>query len=67
MAKNGTEKVGENVEFSISSGILTITVDLKKKGRPSASGKTTVVASTLGNVELPCKGSIKMGINIYKK
>ena len=58
----------ENIKTEISSkGILTITIDLKKKGRLSKSEKTIVIASTLGNVDLEGNKRIfKFGLNIYK-
>ena len=58
----------ENIKTEISSkGILTITIDLKKKGRLSKSEKTIVIASTLGNVDLEVgKRIFKFGLNIYK-
>jgi len=46
--------------------VLTITVDLSKKGTPSSTGKSLVIASTQGNV--PVEGSdVIVGLNVYKK
>ena len=37
----------KNVEMTVAGNILTIKVDLSKEFGPSASGKTTIIASTL--------------------
>lgn len=47
--------------------MLTITVDLSKKGTPSASGKTLVVASTKGNQKIDGEGDFVVGLNVYTK
>jgi len=56
----------KNVELKIDGNILTIKVDLTKEFGPSSSGKTTIVASTEGNVSLPDRDE-KLGLNVYKK
>jgi hypothetical protein len=57
----------QNVEMTLSKdGILTIKIDTKKNLGPSASGKTIMVASTKGNVAVPGKEEVKIGINCYK-
>lgn len=56
----------KNVEMSVSGNILTITVDLSKEFGPSASGKTTIIASTEGNVSIPNRDE-KVGLNVYRK
>jgi hypothetical protein len=40
----------KNVELSLDGNILTIRVDLSQTFGPSSSGKTTIIASTEGNV-----------------
>src|SRR5579875_1487574 len=42
----------KNVEMRVDGNILTIKVDLTKEFGPSSSGKTTIVASTEGNVDV---------------
>ena len=54
----------KNVEVKIDGTKLTITVDTSKSFGPSKSGKTTIIASSEGNVEIA--PGIKMGLNIYK-
>ena len=56
----------KNVDLSITGNVLTITVDLSKEFGPSVSGKTTIVASTEGNVSVLGREE-KIGLNIYKK
>lgn len=56
----------KNVELSLTGTVLTITVDLSKEFGPSSSGKTTIIATTEGNVSIPGREE-KLGLNIYKK
>ena len=60
------DRVMKNVEMKIDGNILTITVDLSKEYGPSSSGKTTIIASTEGNVAVPNRDE-KIGLNVYKK
>jgi hypothetical protein len=57
----------KNVEMKVEGNILTIKVDLTKEFGPSSSGKTIIIASTEGNVAIPEKEEVKIGLNIYKK
>jgi len=57
----------KNVEMKMEDNMLTIKVDLTKEFGPSASGKTIIIASTEGNISIPDKDEIKIGLNIYKK
>jgi hypothetical protein len=56
----------KNVDLKIEGDILTIKVDLSKEFGPSASGKTTIIASTEGNVAVPDRDE-KIGLNVYRK
>jgi hypothetical protein len=57
-----------NVTQSIKGTILTIQVDLSKTFGPSASGKTTMIASTQGNQKLPAPhDQVSFGLNVYTK
>lgn len=56
----------KNVEMTVSGNILTIKVDLTKEFGPSASGKTTIIASTEGNITIPEREE-KVGLNVYRK
>ena len=57
----------KNVEMTVTENILTIKVDLSKEFGPSASGKTIIIATTSGNVEVPGAEDKKIGLNIYRK
>ena len=57
----------KNVEMSLEGNILTIKVDLSKEFGPSASGKTIIIASTEGNVPIPEREDVKVGLNVYHK
>lgn len=54
----------KNVEFKIDKNILTIKIDLSKRFGPSKSGKTTIVATTEGNIDVG--GNVKLGLNAYE-
>ena len=56
----------KNVEMTVAGNILTIKVDLTKEFGPSASGKTTIIASTEGNITVP-EREAKVGLNVYRK
>lgn len=55
----------KNVEIQVEGNILTLRVDLSKEFGPSTSGKTTIVASTEGNVSVP-DHEVKVGLNVYR-
>ena len=57
-----------NVNTKIVGKTLTITVNLDEDHGPSASGKTTMIASTQGNMKLPAPfAEVQVGLNVYKK
>jgi len=56
----------KNVELTVEGTLLTIKVDLSKDFGPSSSGKTTIIATTEGNVNVPEREE-KVGLNVYKK
>ena len=55
----------ENIKVTVKDGILTMVVDLKHRGELSGSGKSTIVATTSGNIPIPGYEEVKMGVNIY--
>jgi hypothetical protein len=57
----------KNCEMKLAGNILTITVDISKNFGKSSSGKSEIIASTEGNISVPEKEDIKIGLNIYKK
>jgi hypothetical protein len=56
-----------NVVMSREGDVLVVKVGLAKTFGPSRSGKTTVVASTEGNIAVPGDNAIKVGLNVYRK
>ncbi len=57
----------KNIEMKVEGKILTIQIDLSQEFGRSSSGKTTIVASTEGNISVPDNEEIKIGLNVYKK
>jgi hypothetical protein len=56
----------KNVEMSVEDNKLIIVVDLNLEFGLSSSGKSITVASTEGNVAIPGRDEIKIGLNVYK-
>jgi len=56
----------KNVDFTIEGNILTIKIDLSKEFGPSSTGKSIVIATTEGNVQLPNREE-RLGLNVYRK
>jgi hypothetical protein len=56
-----------NINLDVKEEKLIITIDLNNKGITSASGKSIVIASTEGNIPIPNKPEIKLGLNVYTK
>lgn len=57
----------KNCKMKLDGNILTITVDISKEFGKSASGKSIIIASTEGNISIPEKEDIKIGLNVYRK
>lgn len=62
----------DNITMAVDrKGVLTITIDTTKEGRPSSSGRSQVIATTRGNVKVPGTGGksgvdCKLGLNLYR-
>ena len=56
----------KNIEMTIDGDMLTIKVDISKTFGKSSSGKSIIIASTEGNVSVPGKDEVKIGLNVYK-
>ena len=54
----------QNVKVEVKGNVLHIRVKLDAKTKPSASGKTLIIASSKGNKDIG--DGIIMGLNIYK-
>jgi hypothetical protein len=57
----------KNITMSIKGTQLTVAIDLSKRFGKSASGKTDIIATTAGNVEIEGQPGCKIGINAYFK
>ena len=57
----------KNAEMKVEHGKLIITVDLSTELGPSASGKSVIIATTEGNVDVPGAPDVKIGLNVYRK
>lgn len=55
----------ENVKVEKKGNFLVLTVDLSTKVGDSKSGKSVVIATTGGNVDVG--DGIMVGLNVYKK
>jgi hypothetical protein len=64
MAKLQGDSIGENVFAVIEGTTLVIRIDLSAPGRPSASDKNMVIATTRGNKAI--KPGTFIGVNLYK-
>lgn len=55
----------QNIAMKQVGNILTITIDTSERHGVSGSGKSEVIASTGGNIEVPGAPGVKIGINCY--
>ena len=60
-----------SISYNVDNGILTIKIDTNKELGPSASGKTTLIASSGGNASIDVGNEesgerlVKLGLNLY--
>lgn len=64
--KKDEKQKGQNCDMVVKGNVLTITVDLGANLGQSSTGKSQIVATTGGNVEVVGTDGIKIGLNIYK-
>lgn len=57
----------DNLTVTRTGNIVTLTIDLSKSYGPSSSGKTTIIASTEGNVAVPGNPDMKLGLNVFQR
>tara|TARA_B100000902_G_C26941728_1_gene731374 strand:+ start:58 stop:267 length:210 start_codon:yes stop_codon:yes gene_type:complete len=60
----------ESIDYHVDDkGMLTIKIDTSKQIGPSASGKTTLIASSGGNAKLDVGLNVDcfLGLNLYYK
>ena len=60
-------ELGQNVSAEVDGNVLIIRVDLSQRHGESGSGKTTRIASTLGNRPLHeyAGYDVRVGVNVY--
>jgi|MudIll2142460700_1097286.scaffolds.fasta_scaffold427808_3 hypothetical protein len=56
----------QNIKIEKEGSTLIIKIDLAAPGVPSKTGKTTVIATTRGNINVPSTDGVKLGVNCYK-
>lgn len=67
MAEQVPTSLGENIEATVeNNGTLILRIDLKKRLRRSSSGKSTIIATTSGNIAIPGTPAV-LGLNLYTK
>jgi hypothetical protein len=55
-------------KITVKGNVMTLTVDLSVEGEPSKSGKSTIIATTGGNIEVETDdGPVTVGLNVYRK
>ena len=63
------ENMGKGIKYEVDhDGILTIKIDTMVEFGKSASGKSTIIASSSGNQKLEiASGTAFLGLNLYRK
>lgn len=59
--------LNQNITVEVEGDILTLKIDMSKEEGKSGSGKSTVIASTHGNVIIPNSNNAMLGLNLYRK
>ena len=59
------QPLGKNVVGKIEGDLLILTIDLTQNFGSSSSGKSTIIATTSGNVAIPGTNA-QLGLNLYK-
>jgi hypothetical protein len=60
------ELMAKNIETKVQGEKLVITIDLTKNFGLSGSGKSLIIASTEGNISVPGREEVKIGLNVYR-
>lgn len=61
-------KIGRNATYSVDAeGVMTLRIDLNIKLGPSASGKSTIIATSEGNKTIEGGEGAVIGLNVYTK
>ena len=56
----------QNIRMEVQGETLVITIDLSKAFGLSSSGKSVIIASTGGNIAVPGREEVKIGLNVYR-
>lgn len=56
----------ENVHMQLEGNTLVIAIDLTQTLGLSSTGKSEIVATTGGNVGVPGREEVKVGLNVYR-
>jgi chemotaxis signal transduction protein len=56
----------KNIQMNVERDKLIIIVDLSQEFGLSSSGKSITIASTEGNISVPGREDVKVGLNVYK-
>ena len=56
----------ENIQMDVQGETLVIRVDLRQSYGLSSSGKSVIIASTGGNIAVPGREEVKIGLNVYR-
>lgn len=56
----------ENVQMQLEGNTLVIAIDLSQTLGLSSTGKSEIVATTGGNVGVPGREEVKVGLNVYR-
>ncbi len=67
MAAKKTVELGTNLVGEIVGDELVIRIKFKERHGKSASGKTTIVATSSGNKLVEGTGGLTLGLNAYVK
>jgi hypothetical protein len=54
------------VAFEVEGDVLVMRVDLSQELGASSSGKSVIIATTGGNVAVPGREAVKVGLNVYR-
>ena len=60
------ELMAKNIETRVQGDKLVITIDLTKNYGLSSSGKSLIIATSEGNVPVPGREDVKIGVNVYR-
>jgi len=57
----------ENVKMERKGDTLVVLIELSRKGHPSKTGKSMIIATTKGSKPVPGAPGVEIGLNVYKK